>query len=249
MLINLKLNFRDPSTLFLVIANLVTIFFAIIENWTLATIMFIYWTQSIIIGFFTVIKILTAKVKHAPKPEKIIKGKISTFTAYSFGGQVFMAVFFLIHYGLFHYGYYEFLIDNPFLTGEIFSSTLPKVDFSAVYFTSILFFINHLISYFYNFVVKKEREMDSKNLIRLMFFPYARIFPMHLTIIFGGIISMIGFALGLKQAIFFVLILFLVLKTIADVSMHSAEHSKENWFTKLIEKKMKEAEKGIKKRN
>ena len=45
-----------------------------------------------------------------------------------------------------------------------------------------------------------------------MFYPYARIIPMHLTIVFG-------FNFGGA------LILFLVLKTFADVIMHIVEHN------------------------
>lgn len=45
-----------------------------------------------------------------------------------------------------------------------------------------------------------------------MFYPYARIIPMHLTIIFGP-----AFNLSLP--------LFLLLKTIADVIMHSVEYN------------------------
>ena len=39
----------------LIFANLVTIVLAIIGNWDLATVLFIYWAQSIIIGIFTVV--------------------------------------------------------------------------------------------------------------------------------------------------------------------------------------------------
>ena len=44
----------------LIFANLVTIVLAILGNWDLATVMFIYWAQSIIIGIFSVVSILGA---------------------------------------------------------------------------------------------------------------------------------------------------------------------------------------------
>lgn len=50
-----------------------------------------------------------------------------------------------------------------------------------------------------------------------MFFPNARIIPMHLTILFGGILS--GGTLKGKMT----LALFMVLKTFADVIMHIVE--------------------------
>jgi hypothetical protein len=47
-----------------------------------------------------------------------------------------------------------------------------------------------------------------------MFLPYVRILPMHLTIVFGGLLF--GGTLAL--------LLFGVLKTAADAAMHSLEH-------------------------
>lgn len=46
----------------LIAANLITIILAVLGNWDLATVMFIYWAQSIIIGFFTVMNILLVNV-------------------------------------------------------------------------------------------------------------------------------------------------------------------------------------------
>lgn len=51
----------------------------------------------------------------------------------------------------------------------------------------------------------------------MMFFPYARIIPMHLTIIFGGMLSEWTFAAKTTLA------LFMLLKTFADVIMHVVE--------------------------
>ena len=55
----------------------------------------------------------------------------------------------------------------------------------------------------------------------LMSRPYARIIPMHLTIILGGFFLMSGIVNV------FVLVLFLVLKTGADLKMHFSEHENE----------------------
>ncbi|NIP29465.1 MAG: hypothetical protein GTN99_09095 [Candidatus Dadabacteria bacterium] len=54
------------------------------------------------------------------------------------------------------------------------------------------------------------------NIGTMMFFPYARILPMHFTIIFGGSIA---------KASSKSLVLFLVLKTLADLIMHMIEHA------------------------
>jgi hypothetical protein len=47
-----------PPVISLLFANLVTIVLAIAGHWDVATVMFIYWAQSVIIGIFTVITLL-----------------------------------------------------------------------------------------------------------------------------------------------------------------------------------------------
>ena len=45
-------KFWDKSTKLLIISNIVTIIFALSERWDLKTVLWIYWFQSIIIGYF-----------------------------------------------------------------------------------------------------------------------------------------------------------------------------------------------------
>ena len=74
-----------------------------------------------------------------------------------------------------------------------------------------LFLYNHYYSYKSNY--KRDRNAN-KNIGKLMFQPYARIIPIHLTIIFGTILNK-----GL--------ILFLIIKTIIDFLMHNSEQNNE----------------------
>lgn len=84
---NPQLFVHDLSWWFLLFANLFTIFLATIEKWHILEVMFIYWFQSVIIGFFNFIK---------------MRSKIS------------VAFFFLCHYGGFHFVYFIFLISGLF---------------------------------------------------------------------------------------------------------------------------------------
>ncbi|NIV18529.1 MAG: hypothetical protein GWN47_09030 [Woeseiaceae bacterium] len=79
---------------------------------------------------------------------------------------------------------------------------------------TVAFYVNHRYSYFHY----REQDRNRKpNIGIIMFFPYARIVPMHLMIV-GG------YAIGPTTTSG--LLLFLVLKTAADVVMHLVEHSR-----------------------
>lgn len=218
------LNF-DSSLLFLIISNLMTIFFAITNNWNLLMIMWIYWFQSIIIGIFNFIKILTLK-NFTTENFKINDRSVepTKWTKY------YTAFFFLIHYGGFHLGYMIFLlVSSTLINNEMLStnntinmpydqitrvgitSVISSIDFLWILIISSIFFFNHLFSYIKN---HKEDSKKIKNIGRMMFFPYARIIPMHLTIVFGF------FLINSATSILF----FMILKTLADIIMHQVEH-------------------------
>ena len=181
----------NHSTLLLILSNIIMICFAILEHWDIVTIMFIYWCQSVIIGIFTFFKMLN--LKNPP-----VLNRVGT------------AFFFLIHYGAFHFGYFTFLLANPF---HIVDSNASFFDISVLAII-IVFFVNHLYSFLY---YRKKDVNKEQNINKIMFFPYIRIIPMHLTIIFGSVFITSGTP-------YLTLLLFLLLKTGADVAMHLVEH-------------------------
>lgn len=194
----------DRSTLFLIFSNIALIIFALYENWSILAVMFIYWCQSIIIGFFTFLKMITLR-------DFSTEGVNDNTMRPTVGAKIFMSFFFLFHYGMFHFGYYMFLISGAFFTS---GAKLGTID-ASMYLVIGIFFANHLFSFVYN----QQKDVNKKpNIGTIMFFPYIRIIPMHLTIIFGGAFMMAG---GNAQVI---LVFFLLLKTFADVIMHSIEH-------------------------
>ena len=83
-------------------------------------------------------------------------------------------------------------------------------DWRAVAGSSALFFANHLFSYLSNRPAPKEPP----NIGTMMFSPYLRVVPMHAFIMLGAYVA--GGGNGLM--------LFMVLKTLADVAMHLVEH-------------------------
>ncbi|WP_456405778.1 DUF6498-containing protein [Thiolapillus sp.] len=192
--------FSDNSVWGLLLANLLTIVMAVMQDWSLLLVMWVYWCQSVIIGLFNFWRMMTLK-------------RFSTKGVSSSDGPVLatrktkweMSWFFLIHYGMFHAGYLVFLFSG--VTGE-----QPPFFSLGPLLMVLLFFINHAWSFFHN----RRREANSTpNIGTLMFLPYARILPMHLTLVFGGM-----FISGKLWLVFF-----LLLKTLADLIAHAVEHA------------------------
>lgn len=96
-----------------------------------------------------------------------------------------------------------------------------NITFSTFLFILVvifMFFINHYLS----FIKFKKETLNSKpNIGQLMFKPYVRIIPMHFTIIFGF------FSQGL--------IIFMILKTIADIISDKIEHIKKTYKVSIEE--------------
>jgi len=191
----------DYSVWLLVFSNIVTIILAITQKWGFMNILWIYWSQSVIIGFFNFLKILT--LKNFSTERLLVNGKPVNPTQTT---KVSTAFFFLFHYGFFHAAYLVFLIVMTLGKSAEFS-------FGAIMLTTLIFFGNHL----YSFLSNREKDSKKKKSLGSMIgFPYLRIIPMHLTIIFGFVLPS-----------FLPMIFFMILKTIADVFMHLIEHREE----------------------
>lgn len=188
----------DPSLWILLIANGVTIYFALKEGWGLGTLLWIYWVQSVMIGVFHFIRILRLERFSTEG----IQGDANSVGSHLWL-KSFYAVFFAMHYGMFHFVYLIFLIVGVFT--PVFGSGAPE--WKEVGFVSLLFFVNHLFSFLFN----QSRDSHEQNVGQVMMYPYARIIPMHLTIIFGGFMNALPF--------------FLILKAGADAVMHVLEHA------------------------
>lgn len=203
-----QVDFIKLSTLSLVFSNVLVIFFAIVDDLSAIDVLWIYWMQSVIIGIFNFIKIITLKdfstegFKQGNKPVLPTRStKIST------------AIFFLFHYGFFHFIYAIFL--SSF---SIMGYSKPgKFETSYFIFTTVMFFISYLTEFINS---KNEDAQEIPNIGKLMFAPYVRIIPMHLTIILGGFIAAAGsfFSANTNLAI---IVLFTGIKTVVDLLTHS----------------------------
>lgn len=192
---------RDPSLWVLLVLNIATIYFALREDWDLATIMWIYWIQSVTIGVFYFIRILQLE-KFSIEGIKI-NGRLVPVTALEVLVKGFFATFFAIHYGIFHFVYLVFMIVGIFT--PVFG-TGGAPEWKEVGLVSALFFLNHFFSFLFN----QRTDSHQQNIGMIMLYPYARIIPMHFTIVAGAFLNALP--------------LFLVLKALADVLSHLFEH-------------------------
>lgn len=114
-----------------------------------------------------------------------------------------IAIFFLFHYGMFHFVYFIFLI-------SIVVKMPGTVDPGAVKIFLIALLGNTVLSTISD--VKRDRA-ELKVPAVVMFQPYFRVVPMHLFI-------MLAFATDSLETLTNAFLLFIVLKTVADVGMH-----------------------------
>ncbi len=165
---------------------------------SLRSLLLIYWTQSVIIGVANAIRILRLE-RWSTEGMKMGAHPL----AHSPLAKRSVAVFFLVHYGIFHAVYLLFI-------------TLPETDDlghpAAYLLGALVFAANHALS------LRQNMASDAAgcpSLNRMMMRPYARIIPMHVMILSG---------LAFAPSAGWPIIVFGVLKTIADALMHVLEH-------------------------
>ncbi len=102
------------STVSLLVSNLIVIILAIVQKWDTSTVLWVYWMQSVIIGFFQFLRILSL--------------------------EKFRAFFFIFHYGFFHFIYAIFLASVVAKSPENFLSILIG---SSIFFINHLYSYIH----------------------------------------------------------------------------------------------------------
>jgi len=156
------------STLALLVSNLVAAAFAWLDGWDLAELMPLYWFQSAVIGAFNFLRILSFR-RFDPTGLRINRQPIDD----SKNSQFKVAFFFLFHYGMFHFGYYAFIAEK-FPNASI----LPV----AAVISAASFLLHHSLAFWQ----QHKADLHSRpDIGTAMFFPYARILPMHLTPFIG----------------------------------------------------------------
>jgi len=174
-------------------ANLMTLVVAAWQQWSLAALIWPYWIQSVAIGAFNAHRMQSLR-QFSTEGLKSGNEPVPT-TAQGKGCAV---AFFCFHYGFFHLIYLMFL-----------ASELPvgeELRWILVGSAGLV-----LAQAFAHMQQLRIDRSEVPNLGNLMFLPYLRILPVHLTILFGMPFALFG-PIGGTIA----LLLFGALKTFAD---------------------------------
>lgn len=178
---------RDPAMWSLISLNLFFIYEFKDDPGQYTSIIWLYWCQSVLIGIFNFLDMITLKdvdvsnmtFNNKPATAKQAKGCLPFF--------------FLFHYGIFHIVYFVFLLVDFKLSDTNFSYL--KLALGGVLLQQIIHFTQSKIKY----------SQQPGNIGTMFFIPYLRIVPMHLTILLP---KFLGWTPALT---------FLILKTVFDV--------------------------------
>jgi hypothetical protein len=158
----------DPSTAALIATNFGVLVLALYQQWDIGTVIWIYWCQSVIIGFFQFFRILS--LRHFTTDDIRVTNAPVEPTRKT---QRRLAGFFAVHYGFFHFVYLVFLW---------MAVPLGPEALNLVFSGAGLFFLNHALSFVLNYRRDAERQ---QSLGRVIITPYARIIPLHLAVVFS----------------------------------------------------------------
>lgn len=205
----------------ILLTNLVTLAIAVWQDWSVLQLLWPFWMQSLIIGGYACRRIL--KLRQFRTDGMKVNGRSVEPTRQT---QRHAAAFFVVHFGIFHLVYLGFLVtlttttDAAGLLALTNESTgvasrdsvgyVHRLDFIAYVVLAAGFWLSHRSSHHEH--VQADLA-NTPNLGTLMMLPYARVLPMHLTILI---------AIPLGDG---VLWLFVALKIAADIGMHRMEHA------------------------
>ncbi len=201
----------------LVVANLIPLFGVLFFGWDARNLLLLYWMENLVVGAFTLLRMLHA------------------------GGfkALFPSAFFTFHYSFFCAGHGIFILmisslgsEEPDAFGSIDEGMFPfgvlwnLFDWIALHAPGLLLFplaafvVSHGIStVVHHFIGKEDAGRDADD---IMFDPYKRIAALHIAILAGSF-AVIGSGGGSAAPALMILIAF---KIVIDLHQHRSAHRK-----------------------
>jgi hypothetical protein len=209
--IDLRALAAEPGAAGIIGVNAVVMLGAIASGDGPLMLMFPYWLQSVIIGGYNVRRIAVLQVFTTDGLK--VNGRAVDPTP-STRRETW--IFFMVHYGFFHLVYFFFLgAFGAMDRGGGFGSSWGDLgSLSSLWLgaTALGFLVSEGRDYAR---ARAEDVATPPNIGSLMFAPYFRIIPMHLTIIFGALFG--GW---------FAILLFGTLKTLVELVINALMHAK-----------------------
>ncbi|OGA68515.1 MAG: hypothetical protein A3F77_17335 [Betaproteobacteria bacterium RIFCSPLOWO2_12_FULL_67_28] len=203
----------------LIAANLLLLVGVLYWGWRIGDVVILYWVENLVIGAMHVLRILFAD----PDAMRSAAAPVQSTGGERMAAKTALAAFFLVHYGGFCAVHGMFLaslfpvrgpMGVPLEIWQILADRLREPGALAVIAALAL---SHGYSFARNYIGREEyRRVD---IARMMFRPYGRIVVVHLFIIAGGLL------LQGTRAPVAALLLFILLKTGIDYTMHRRERA------------------------
>lgn len=200
---------KPRSLIVLILANLVPIIGVLFFGWSLFEVIYLYWLESAVIGLYGIPKMLLAKGDSEQRERfKQTMGWFGFYAAF-LGAEIFGLT------ALFG-GPGETPLPGGVIKDEHFAIFWRHRDIIPA--ALAVFGVSHGVSFVQNFIRKKEflhttRETQARA-------PFNRILFLHFVLGIGTALT-----IELRSA-FYMLLLFVVLKTIIDVFVHLREHGR-----------------------
>jgi len=203
---------RRPSAVALVMANLVPLAGVLLAGWQVLPLLLLFWLENVVIGVFTVCKILLAQGKEGASPPLFARLPI--------------AGIFIFHYGAFAVGHGTLILElfddhGGGFTNAFFVTELPRLVFyvlrqHGLFWAALALFISHAVTFYTEFLGPRRHE--GLNPAKLLFAPYKRVVLLHGLLLVGALVIQ---AFGSKVLL---LALMVLVKIAIDLGGHLREH-------------------------
>ncbi|HUG31168.1 MAG TPA: DUF6498-containing protein [Candidatus Limnocylindria bacterium] len=208
------------SALLLLVANAIPLVGVAFFDWSLLTILVLYWLENGIVGFWNVPRIVMAEGLVAPLGTAGMGATGRAMNRLAVVGRAGLAIFFIFHYGVFWVVHGVFVVALPAFADGFGAGdgtfAFGELEWSYVALAAVALFISHGASFVLNYIGRGEYSTASPS--GQMASAYGRVVVLHLTIIFGSmVVAVLGAPIG-------ALLILVGLKTAFDLGLHLREH-------------------------
>ena len=198
------------STLMLIAGNLVLLAFALTLHWSLFDMLVCFWTENVVIGIYTMVKILFAQ-KSADFDVPTRLRKITAMLLFALHYFAFCLLFFTVIVYVF----------NPMEWYETAGFHVAfTIDWYVIIPAVIVALVQHGASFKLNFLDKKE--FNIMTISDLAKSPYKRVLLVLMAVLCVGLLMRFMLAISVVA-----MVLFYLIKTIIDARRHVHEHNQE----------------------